>query len=364
MTLVLLGIALNDEPMSQPLVGRFDERGGTLGRSETATFTLPDPERIISRSQAEIVHRDAVYWIENVSGARPMLHNGRALSAGMRVLLREGDELRVGGYTLVVAFEDDPASATVLRGRTLVMAHDEVRASPPATASAAAVNAAPATPVLTQSAPTGAGADELWRSFLRGAELDSLGAQPASAETFAAIGAMLRIAVTGIHQLIAMRAAAKDEIHAQMTMLMARGNNPLKFAADPAMALQLLLQPPVRGFLEGSVALQDAMNDLQAHQVGMVAGMRSAVEGVLDRIDPAVLKTRLSSKSVFDSLLPANRKARLWELFEQQYGTLREEAREEFQRFLGESFRSAYEAQIKNLEAGMPKSTKPDAGVK
>jgi predicted component of type VI protein secretion system len=120
MTLVLQGIALDEQPMSQPLVGRFDERGGTLGRSDTVTFTLPDPERTISRIQAQILHRDEGYWIENVSAATPILHNGRPLSAGMRVLLREGDELRIGGYTLQAAFERGESSATILRGRTVV----------------------------------------------------------------------------------------------------------------------------------------------------------------------------------------------------------------------------------------------------
>src|SRR5215470_7302592 len=96
MTLVLHSIALDEAPMSQPLVGRFDERGGTVGRSDNATFTLPDPERMISRVQAQILFRDEGYWIENVSTANSTLHNGRPLSAGMRILLREGDELRIG----------------------------------------------------------------------------------------------------------------------------------------------------------------------------------------------------------------------------------------------------------------------------
>jgi predicted component of type VI protein secretion system len=121
MTLVLQGIALNDEPMSQPLIGRFDERGGTLGRSESATFTLPDPQRLISRLQAQILFQDEGYWIESVSAANSTLHNGRPLSAGMRILLRDGDELRIGGYTLVVAFENDEVSASILRGRTLII---------------------------------------------------------------------------------------------------------------------------------------------------------------------------------------------------------------------------------------------------
>jgi len=121
MTLVLQGITLNDEPMSRPLIGRFDERGGTLGRSDNATFTLPDPERLISRVQAQILFRDEGYWIENVSTANSTLHNGRPLSAGMRILLHEGDELRIGGYTLMAAFESDETSATILRGRTVIM---------------------------------------------------------------------------------------------------------------------------------------------------------------------------------------------------------------------------------------------------
>lgn len=122
MTLVLQGIKLNDEPMSQPLIGRFDERGGTLGRSDSATFTLPDPERLISRVQAQILFGDEGYWVEHVSTANSTFHNGRPLSAGMRVLLSEGDELRIGGYTLIAAFESDETSATVLRGRTVIMA--------------------------------------------------------------------------------------------------------------------------------------------------------------------------------------------------------------------------------------------------
>jgi len=120
MTLVLRGISLNEEPLTRPLIGRFDERGGTLGRSDNATFTLPDPERMISRIQAQVLHGDQGYWIENVSTASPILHNGRPLSTGMRVMLHEGDELRIGDYTLQAAFADDETSRTIVRGRTVL----------------------------------------------------------------------------------------------------------------------------------------------------------------------------------------------------------------------------------------------------
>jgi predicted component of type VI protein secretion system len=117
-TLVLQCVALNDQPMSRPLIGRFDERGGTLGRSDDATLTLPDPDRRISRLQATVLHRDGQYWIENVSDIIPVLHNGHPVGQGMQVVLREGDELRISGYSLHCAFDGSPESDSILRGRT------------------------------------------------------------------------------------------------------------------------------------------------------------------------------------------------------------------------------------------------------
>src|SRR5579862_8573988 len=118
MTLVLKGITRDEEPMSQPLIGRFDERGGTLGRSDDATLTLPDPDRRISRLQAKVLHRDGRYWIENVSDISPVLHNGHPVGQGMQVVLGDGDELRISGYSLQCAFDGGPESDSILRGRT------------------------------------------------------------------------------------------------------------------------------------------------------------------------------------------------------------------------------------------------------
>jgi len=429
MTLVLHGIALNEQPMSQPLTGRFDERGGTLGRSETVTFTLPDPERMISRIQAQILHRDDGYWVENVSAANPILHNGRLLSGGMRVLLRDGDELGVGGYTLKVAFESDEASATILRGRTAITNREFVRATPgfapqpaaaqpaaaqpaaappatpqPAAAQPAAAQPAAAQPAAAQpatpqpvgpqrntsqpiaprpvepppspersqreaplaagqvvgvSAPTTPGGEALWRAFLEGAGIELPLPEGLSREHMERIGAMMRIATEGLFRLVAMRATAKDQIQAQMTMIQVRGNNPLKFAPDAAVALQLLLKPATRGFLAGPAAVRDAVIDLQSHQVGVMAGMRSALEAVLDRFDPTSLEAALGTRSVFDSLRPAHRKARLWELYLEHYRSLREEAQEDFHRFFGDAFREAYEAQVLSLDAAYDATTPP-----
>jgi predicted component of type VI protein secretion system len=172
MTLVLQGTKLNDEPLSQPLIGRFDERGGTVGRSDNATFTLPDPERLISRVQAQILFRDEGYWVEHISSASSTLHNGRPLSAGMRILLSEGDELRIGGYTLVAAFESDEASATVLRGRTVIMQPAGPPTKPRA-AEAALEFGSPSAEATHSFVSAPSGDPALWQGFLMGVGVDA-----------------------------------------------------------------------------------------------------------------------------------------------------------------------------------------------
>jgi FHA domain-containing protein len=400
MSLVLQGTALNEEPLSQPLVGRFDQRGGTVGRSDNATFTLPDPERMISRTQAQILYRDDGYWIENVSTATSILHNGRPLSAGMRVSLRDGDEIRIGGYTLIASSENDEASATILRGRTAVLRSRPTEIWPPplnptapeafgpyaappqaAPAGVAAMGASlgllpapaalpgahapPVSPVSSAAEPApvaairaaalaGVDARALWHAFQQGAGVEmQLPPNGLTPEVMASIGTLLQTAIEGIHRLMSMRSTAKDEMRADMTMIQLSGNNPIKVAPDAAVALQLLLQPPARGFLPGKEAINETLIDLQAHLVGLTAGMRSALDAVLDRFDPAKVEAQLTNRSVLDSLLPSNRRAKLWELYLEHYRSLRDEAQGDFQRLFGEAFRAAYEEQVRGLDPAL-----------
>jgi FHA domain-containing protein len=359
MTLVLTGITRGEETMSQPLIGRFDERGGTLGRSDDATLTLPDPERLISRIQAQILHRDEHYWLENISAASAVLHNGRPLSAGMRVILSAGDELRIGEYALQAAFEDQATSATILRGRTVVPPVHNTSSPLKASKmqSAAPVPevgetlAEPPWSSVKRTTPGPDSPESLWRGFLQGAGIEgsSLPAAP-TPQLLSSIGEMLKIAVGGLQRLVTMRAREKNEMQAQVTMIAPRDNNPLKFSPDEEMALRMLLQPPARGFLDGPAALRDALTCLQSHQVGMTAGMRAVLKAVLDRLDPEKLATLQGRRSMFDFLRPARRRARLWDTYLSQYRSLREEAKDNFQRFFGEVFREAYEAQVRNLD--------------
>lgn len=586
MPLTLRAVSLNDQPITQPIVASFGAQGGSLGRADTNTLALPDPERRISRLQAEIRVVGSGYVIKNVGAANPIIVRDQSLTQGESAPLRHGDQLRIGGYLLEVAADDrsgderttiepafsDPFAApqppppasrpsgamkpspgsapafpasspfaafggpisagnpfaellgepkapapasfqsprdSVAPGRlpddfdpfgtpspterashppppstaggvfddlipsvapasidslfglssdnardplaafmadappvrdplgkpeaggslstdplALFGADKDARISPPpsetspdqtpelraaflppkprsamqagapsptaralnspahavpapaplpaaevrrsASAYASSDVAAPGSRARSAAppAPSTASAEEptvppapgwsadalaAWNYLCEGAGV-RLDPPPNTGPAFMrVVGMMLRAAVEGTVQQMAMRQATRQELQAQVTVIRPRNNNPLKFAPDGQSAMEQVLQPAVRGFLPGPAAMTDAMNDLLGHAIGTMAGTRAALEGVLKRFGPQELEAKLASKSVLDSVLPMNRKAKLWELYLQHYESIRDEAQDDFHALFGRAFLAAYEQQLERL---------------
>ena len=572
MIITLKAVSLNEQALSQPITARFDVSGGTIGRADHSTLALPDPERFISRIQAEVVFVGGDFIIRNVGAANPITVAGRTLANGETAPLRDGDQVRLGGYLLraelasgaasadlrppaavaplppaaappaapamqrpaspvsdpLAAFgapqappglssdnpfadllgptpatadpfgslmgtppapSRSPSPSPILRAAALdtapfaglmgapaglparsaaitpppapagrlpddfdpFAALTPAAAAPPAKASASApsddvlaellpqatapslaasfgllggggtapgddplarfmadlsagppaqqglstdplalfgdlapapqqpvqpvqrndlpavhaaflappvgskahAKAAPS-PLAVTPVPTAQGDDStaLWQSFCQGAGVQLPLPAGTAAQRMHTIGQVLRHAVEGTLQMMAVRASTKSEMRAAVTQIQARSNNPLKFAPDGKVGVEQLVQPPVRGFLDGPAAMEDAMHDLVGHSIGTVAGMRAAIEGMLDRFDPTALEAKLGAGSVLDSLLPVNRKARLWELYLQHHRAIREEAQEDFHAVFGKAFVAAYEQQVERLKKG------------
>lgn len=168
------------------------------------------------------------------------------------------------------------------------------------------------------------------------------------------LGQLLHAAVSGTLQLIAVRASTKQELRAAVTLIQPSANNPLKFSPDARTCLEQLLSPPARGFMSGPAAMTDAMNDLVGHSIGTMAGMRAALDGVLGRFEPERLESKLSTPSLLDSVLPMNRRAKLWNLYLQHYGSIRDEAEDDFQSLFGKAFLAAYNEQLERLRLSRP----------
>jgi type VI secretion system FHA domain protein len=156
-------------------------------------------------------------------------------------------------------------------------------------------------------------------------------------------------------ELLAARTSMKKEVRAEVTVMASVANNPLKFSPTTELALQYLLGPETPGFMSPAQSMQDAYDDLKAHQLGVMAGMRAALRGVLKRFDPSALEGKVASHSGFASLIPSTRKAQLWEQFQELYDQLYSEAEDNFEELFGNAFAKEYERYVAQLNSSSTK---------
>lgn len=194
------------------------------------------------------------------------------------------------------------------------------------------------------------GHEELLQAFLNGAGVSELGKSlELTPQLMNLFGQLLRESTQGTLDLLHARMLTKKEMRAEMTMIAPKENNPLKFSPTVETALAHLITPQGQGFMTPIRAVKDAYDDLRSHQFGFMAGMRAALSGVLDRFNPVRLEQRLTQKTLIDSFIPSNRRAKLWSLFAERYSTISQEAQEDFHVLFGKEFLRAYEAQIARL---------------
>jgi type VI secretion system protein len=219
--------------------------------------------------------------------------------------------------------------------------------APPAPVPAAPPSAATAPALAGQG---GAPADDaVLQALLRGLGLPGLQLRRPATEVAELVGALLREATAGTMDVLMARAMTKKESRIDMTMLSVRANNPLKFFPNADGALTQMLTGTMAGYMAPRDAMAGAFDDLRAHELAVIAGMRAALGAVLHRFDPAAIEARLDGLSVMDKMLSSSRKAKLWDRLVELYGEIAREADDDLQRLFGEKFSEAYEEQVARL---------------
>src|SRR5436309_12268015 len=100
--LTIRAVSFKGQPIGREVTARFGEAGGTIGRGETNTLVLADPERFISRTHATISFQAGGFIITDNGTKNPVTLNGRPLGPGSQARLGDGDEIKLGDYTLEV----------------------------------------------------------------------------------------------------------------------------------------------------------------------------------------------------------------------------------------------------------------------
>lgn len=349
--IVLTVTHFNAEPC-RGVSARFGELGGTIGRSDSNQLMLDDPERTISRIHARIVYRRGAFAVVD-TGSNPISVNGCIAGSGEEVPLRPGDVIEIGAYRLLASA--DVASGVLTGGSPPPPDHPSSVVLGSGNTGAVGSNAhpVPATPrspaILDPTSSVASSESTLRAAFLTGLGTAELPLQALNAGCLTLVGQLLRETAIGIIGLLAARTAFNQTWRVAPTMISAAQNNPLKFSPSGESALHQLLGPQVPGFMPPKEAMRDAFEDLQAHEQAVRAAMFAALDAALQQFDPALVASRLSSSSTLGGLNPWEHKARLWDLFEAQFGQLQHQGRVEFETVFGKAFVAAFEDKVQRL---------------
>jgi FHA domain-containing protein/type VI secretion system protein len=153
---------------------------------------------------------------------------------------------------------------------------------------------------------------------------------------------MLRTAIRGTVNVMLSRSVMKRGMGVDTTMLVPRGNNPLKFFPDGDSALAHMLRGAGAGYLAGDDALEGAFDDIRRHELAVLAGMRAAMQHLLRRFDPDVIAAERASRGWLD-WLPGRRKAQQWDRLVALHRELMRASADDLAALCGNAFYDAYE---------------------
>ncbi|MFP4207272.1 MAG: type VI secretion system-associated FHA domain protein TagH [Wenzhouxiangella sp.] len=160
---------------------------------------------------------------------------------------------------------------------------------------------------------------------------------------------ILRTVTRGLMVLLQSRSEIKNEFRISQTRFAQTENNPLKFSPDPDEALKRVLGGgESHGFLTGARAFEDALKDIQAHQLAILSAVQRAIEASIAQFDPVELEKKLQRISPISAKTPGLKAAKCWNLFTVHYdevaGRMRDDARQLFLTEFAEAYEEASSA--------------------
>ncbi|KGT94830.1 type VI secretion system, core protein [Erwinia typographi] len=357
----------------------FVAPGGTIGRSVDNDLVLPDEERAISRLQA-VVHiaSSGDCRLTSHGSVIAVIHNQVPLARGSQIALHHGDMLGIGGYKILVSdparqreapFSDVDPLALFGEDRSRpadplgILQEEALPPIPPAdvqTAEQLAARTARQNDArlgiepVSHDAPPGethaadCNAERLLAALMEGMGLEHGPGKPQLTEDQLRVtGRMLSLFSQGTVALLSSRSILKRGVKAEMTMILNEANNPFKILPSGKTVLMQIYQSQMPGFMAPEQAVRDALVDLQAHQLGMIAGIRAIIAAMLQSFNPQRLEEYARRDGVLPKFgLPGSRKAAMWEAFQRHYQHTSGEIEDDFHTLFGDAFLQAYDMEV------------------
>lgn len=359
-------------------VREFRAEGGTIGRSLTSDWILPDPDKFISGKHATIDCKSGVYYIVDISTNGVYVNDEcKPIGKDSPRRLFNGDHLHLGDFELMVSIDEGedlemPAEQkpTVVpdhieqlveedRIRTDVelLDEDEITGdmafeSMLRTGDNEKLLEEPQDPepaLLQPTAPRpsraeGSG-DDLFSAFLDGLQI-SRAELRASLDVEVAMhnaGAILREFIEGTEKLLENRADVKRTFGLDQTTILPRHSNPFKLSQNTDDLVRQLLVGHDGEYPGSRDAVQEVCQDLLAHQEAFLDAMSQAFIDFADRFDPEELAASFDyslGRKPFFRLL---NDLKYWGLYRDLYPSMTEKGSGRFPQMFAEEFVTAYE---------------------
>lgn len=380
----------------------YEQEVVRIGRQNSNEIQLEDPRRIVSSRHAEIREKEDRFFLIDVGSKNGTRLNGEPLAAGKEYPLNPEDQIAIGDFLLrffplqpegtnlepvevsdaTIDFsgtaeetealleelsrayadrtEGDPeerrsALAEILRkaafrldeGRAkrllnLVEARfpepdyqqERIRQNPPD----------PTVSVPTREVEAARAAQEglkkLAAKYFENA--DALSSPEAVAAFFDRIDRVLAVMVDSLADAVKGRREFEEGFEVESTRIFMRKPNPIKVVEGSREIGRYLFDMEIAESTEKVIAdLEDVFTDLALHKVGMVAGFRECLRGVLKQLDPDSLEGAERKEGGVLRVGPLARLA-AWDRFREKHRELSEEEVRTFEQILGPYFAEGY----------------------
>ncbi|MDH4079508.1 MAG: type VI secretion system-associated FHA domain protein TagH [Nitrospira sp.] len=389
----------------------LDQHRITIGRGGGNTCVLKDPTRVVSTKHAELREKHGVWNLIDVGSTNGTMLNGARIIPSQEHPLHDGDRIAVGSYELLFRCATgvatppagsadvpctssssegpasdserlryllqraygkwDPASDTDVEqylDHVLCRAidgYDDGRARAAiqslrtalCSSTGDAVAMEKPTPVSNVDVASGqARRLSRGRKWLTddaasrvGEKLALFGSTLNSEQLASQLAAVLQVVCAGLADAVRGRRAFQKEFEVEATRILAWTPNPIKSAEDAEEIASILLDPRSKGLSDeqATASLTEAFHDLTVHQLGLMAGFRECIRGLLKELDPDKLEKGTGNRSKEKGLgllggRTVRTEAAAWRRYKDTHRQLCEEEVKVFERILAPYFAKGY----------------------
>lgn len=346
-----------------------------VGRAADCDWSLDDEERVLSRRHCKFTIVGDRIQVEDTSANGIRVNDGKkVLGQGSQADLTDGDRVELGNYvisieidsqasldeTQIAAPPSEPPNANRDRelqdeqledtiSQTLFLPEGAVAAKEiPAVKSDDVPLFEDEVPLLEDGGAAFKGDDPV-AAFLDGAGLDrSIFSSAGTVESMHLAGRLYSQMVHKLCELLNDRAVVKAQFRAEQTLVSRDKNNPFKFLVPDDLAAELFKQSQ-KGFMGAEEAVGSSFRDLKRHQSAVLAGMQTAVYGVLTRLNPDEVEEQVAARKTFGILASGGRKSAAWDDYRALFDQVESEMSDLDRSIFMDHFRKGYEDHIQKL---------------